>query len=86
MGHARKYDMKKLSDMVNVAPKPLSKKTLYQYPHYLTSKPSKHQFTITLISTEVEFVVACDTANIILYICTMLEKLDLEQDQVTIIY
>ena len=47
---------------------------------------SKHQVTIALSSTEAEFVAACDAAKTCLYIRTMLEELDLEQENATIIY
>ena len=64
MGHDGKHNtIKKLPNMVDGVPKLLSKNSLYQYPHCLTSKASKYQLTIELISNEVVYLVACDTSK-----------------------
>ena len=47
---------------------------------------SKHQITITLSSTEAGFVAVCGAAKMSIYICTMLEELELEREHAAIIY
>jgi hypothetical protein len=47
---------------------------------------SRYQPTIALSSTEAEFVVATDTGKAILYICTILHELGIQQKDATILH
>jgi hypothetical protein len=47
---------------------------------------TKYQDTIALSSTEAEFVAACDTAKLVLYFRSLINELDIPQDETTIIY
>jgi hypothetical protein len=47
---------------------------------------TKYQDTISLSTTEAEFTAACDAGKAILYVRTILDEIDLPQDEATILY
>ena len=47
---------------------------------------TRYQPTVAHSTTEAEFTAACDAGKIVLYVCSILEELDIEQTNATVIY